>query len=133
MLYMRRVFLGVPLAGKVPGIDFADALMYRMSERGNAPVFAGRKAGGRRAGSGQSAKKIPGSYHCRHTGRLFQDEQQAVDAVKAAGGADVMFTCLGAPKQERFMAGHLDELPVTLSCGLGGSLDVFCRYSTTRT
>ena len=23
------------------------------------------------------------------------------------------------------MAGHLDELPVTLSCGLGGSLDVY--------
>ena len=23
------------------------------------------------------------------------------------------------------MAGHMEELPVTLSCGLGGSLDIF--------
>ena len=38
---------------------------------------------------------------------------------------DVLFVCLGAPKQEKFMALHQDELQVKLMAGLGGSLDAF--------
>ena len=38
---------------------------------------------------------------------------------------DVLFVCLGAPKQERFMAAHKEELNVGLMIGLGGSLDGF--------
>ena len=36
-----------------------------------------------------------------------------------------LFVCLGAPKQEKFMAENMDELHATLLCGLGGSLDIF--------
>ena len=38
---------------------------------------------------------------------------------------DVLFVCLGAPKQELFMKDHLDALHVKLMIGLGGSLDSF--------
>ena len=38
---------------------------------------------------------------------------------------DVVFVCLGAPKQERFMAAHQQELTCGLMIGLGGSLDGF--------
>ncbi len=38
---------------------------------------------------------------------------------------DVLFVCLGAPKQERFMAAHRQELQTGLMIGLGGSLDGF--------
>ncbi|MBS5144030.1 MAG: WecB/TagA/CpsF family glycosyltransferase [Butyricicoccus pullicaecorum] len=124
VIYAARI-LGVPLAGKVPGIDFADALMYRMSQEGMRLFLLGAKPGVAEQAAVNLQKKYPGLIIAGTQDGYFQDEQQAVDAVKAAGGADVMFTCLGAPKQERFMAGHLDELPVTLSCGLGGSLDVF--------
>ncbi|MFR4978896.1 MAG: WecB/TagA/CpsF family glycosyltransferase [Butyricicoccus sp.] len=124
VIYAARI-LGVPLAGKVPGIDFADALMYRMSQEGMRLFLLGAKPGVAEQAAVNLQKKYPGLIITGTQDGYFQDEQQAVDAVKAAGGADVMFTCFGAPKQERFMAGHLDELPVTLSCGLGGSLDVF--------
>ena len=36
-----------------------------------------------------------------------------------------MFVCLGAPKQEKFIADNMDDIHSTLFCGLGGSLDVF--------
>ena len=36
---------------------------------------------------------------------------------------DVLFVCLGAPKQEKFIKEHFEELDVTLMLGLGGSLD----------
>jgi hypothetical protein len=34
-----------------------------------------------------------------------------------------LFVCLGAPKQEKFIKEHFEELDVTLMLGLGGSLD----------
>ena len=124
IIYAARI-LGVPLSGKVPGIDFADALMYRMSKEGMRLFLLGAKPGVAEQAAQNLKKKYPGLVIAGTQDGYFQDDQQAIDAVKAAGGADVMFTCLGAPKQERFMAGHMQELPVTLSCGLGGSLDVF--------
>ena len=42
-----------------------------------------------------------------------------------AAGADVLFVCLGAPKQEKFMQAHQQELKVSFMVGLGGSLDSF--------
>lgn len=124
IIYAARI-LGVPLSGKVPGIDFADALMYRMSKEGMRLFLLGAKPGVAEQAAQNLKKKYPGLVIAGTQDGYFQDDQQAIDAVKTVGGADVMFTCLGAPKQERFMAGHMQELPVTLSCGLGGSLDVF--------
>ena len=54
----------------------------------------------------------------------FTDEAAVVAAIQAAK-PDVLFVCLGAPKQEKFMAAHQAELPVGLMAGLGGSLDAF--------
>ena len=59
----------------------------------------------------------------------FKDTQQVVDAINAAGGADAVFVCLGAPKQEKFIAANIDDIHGTLFCGLGGSLDVFAGVS----
>lgn len=37
---------------------------------------------------------------------------------------DMLFVCLGAPKQELWMAAHRKELKVGVMLGLGGTLDV---------
>ena len=47
-----------------------------------------------------------------------------VEEIKAAG-PDVLFVCLGAPKQELWMAQNGTETGARLAIGLGGSLDVF--------
>ena len=39
--------------------------------------------------------------------------------------ADVVFVCLGFPKQEKWIAAHGAETGARLLVGLGGSLDVF--------
>ena len=41
-----------------------------------------------------------------------------------ASGADLLLVCLGAPKQEKWIDAHRDELNVKLCIGAGGSLDV---------
>lgn len=124
VIYAARI-LGEPLSAKVAGIDFADALMYQMSQEGMRLFLLGAKPGVAAQAADNLRQKYPGLIITGVKDGYFKDDQEAIDAVRAAGGADVMFTCLGAPKQEKFMSGHMNELPVTLSCGLGGSLDVF--------
>ena len=48
-----------------------------------------------------------------------------MDAAYRKAGADVVFVCLGAPKQEKWAAAHGGETGARLLVGLGGSLDVF--------
>ena len=38
---------------------------------------------------------------------------------------DILFVCLGAPKQENWIYDHKDELGAKLILGVGGSLDVW--------
>ena len=40
-------------------------------------------------------------------------------------GADIVFVCLGAPKQEQWIERNRDALKVRVAMGIGGSLDVF--------
>ena len=47
-----------------------------------------------------------------------------VDAINQKA-PDVLFVCLGSPKQERFIQAHLQEISASLMIGLGGSLDAF--------
>ena len=47
-----------------------------------------------------------------------------IEAIRRSG-ADVVFVCLGAPKQEKWMAENGAATGARLLCGLGGSLDVF--------
>ena len=47
-----------------------------------------------------------------------------------AARPDVLFVCLGAPKQELFMVHHQKQLQVGLMIGLGGSLDGFAGTVT---
>jgi N-acetylglucosaminyldiphosphoundecaprenol N-acetyl-beta-D-mannosaminyltransferase len=40
---------------------------------------------------------------------------------------DMLLVCLGAPKQELWMAKHKEALKVGAMLGLGGSLDIFAH------
>ena len=70
-------------------------------------------------------KKYPGLVLAGTHDGYFKDPQEAAEAINACGGADVVFVCLGAPKQELWMAKNGSATGAHLLCGLGGSLDVF--------
>ena len=67
-------------------------------------------------------EKYPGLPICGAADGYFKDEQAVIAKINEAK-PDVLFVCLGAPKQELFIKNHFDELDVTLMLGLGGSLD----------
>ena len=54
----------------------------------------------------------------------FKEDAPVVEAIRESG-ADCVFVCLGAPKQELWMARNGPATGAHLLCGLGGSLDVF--------
>ena len=114
-----------PLKCKVAGIDFARNMLSVFARRGTRLYLLGSKPGVAEQAAAKMKEMAPGLVICGTADGYFKDEAPVVDAVNAAG-AEALFVCLGAPKQERFMFAHRDELPtVRLMAGLGGSLDGF--------
>lgn len=114
-----------PLAEKVAGIEFAEALIAEMAKEGRSLFLFGAKPGVAEKAADNLKKKYPGIVITGCRNGYFQDDAAVVQDINAAGHSDVILVCLGAPKQEFFMHTHLNELNGTLLCGLGGSLDVY--------
>ena len=117
--------LGTPLrCGRVPGIDFAAALFDVMAQSGGRVFLLGSKPGVAEEASAMLTGKYPGLIVSGVEHGYFSEDQPIIDAINIAA-PDLLLVCLGAPKQELWMAGNIDRLDVHLSIGMGGSLDVF--------
>ncbi len=114
-----------PLKGKVAGIDFASNMLKVFARRGTKLYLLGSKPGVGEQAASKMKEKAPGLEICGVADGYFKDEAEVIRRINEAG-AEALFVCLGAPKQERFMFAHRDELTtVRLMAGLGGSLDGF--------
>lgn len=116
--------LGTPLKEKTPGIEFAGHLMERMAEEGLSLFLLGAKPGVAEAAAKNLAERYPGLVVAGTHDGYFKEDAPVVDSIRQSG-ADVVFVCLGAPKQELWMRKNGPATGAHLLCGLGGSLDVF--------
>ena len=116
--------LKTPLRAKVAGVDFADGLMGRMENSGLRLFLLGSKPGVAELAAEKMLEKHPKLQISGMADGYFRDDAEAVAKVNAAG-ADVLFVCLGAPKQEYFIKRNMQALNVRMLIGLGGTLDSF--------
>ncbi len=116
--------LGRPLRGRVTGVDFACGLMEGLSRTGGRLFLLGAKPGIAEQAAEKLTGRYPGLSICGVHDGYFREDGPVVDAIRASG-AQAVFVCLGAPKQERWMAAHGAETGAHLLVGLGGCLDVF--------
>ncbi len=116
--------LGTPLKQKVPGIEFAANLMEKMASEGLSLFLLGAKPGVAQTAAVRLQEEHPGLRVVGFHDGYFQYDGPIVEEIRASG-ADVVFVCLGAPKQELWMAKNGEGTGAKLLCGLGGSLDVF--------
>ena len=119
--------LGRPLKERVPGIDVAAALMGRMAGSGTRLFLLGAKPGVAESAAEKLRSAYPGLQICGTHDGYFQDDAPVVEAIRAAR-AEVVFVCLGAPKQEVWMAQHGPATGAHLMVGLGGVLDVYAGH-----
>ncbi len=123
VVYAARI-LGRPLKGRAPGVDFAQGLMARMAKTGDKLFLLGAKPGVAEQAAENLRRAHPGLNICGCHDGYFKEDPPVIEAIRAAG-ADVVFVCLGAPKQELWMASNGPKTGARLAVGLGGCLDVF--------
>ncbi len=123
VIYAAKI-LGRPLKERVPGIDFASALMERMAGAGKRLFLLGAAPGVAEQAAENLRAAHPGLVICGTHDGYFQEDGPVAQQIRAAG-ADVVFVCLGFPKQEKWMAANGAAAGARLYVGLGGSLDVF--------
>lgn len=123
VIYAARI-LGHPLKERVPGIEFAAGLCARLAKRGGKLFLLGAKPGVAEMAAQRLMADHPGLVVCGTHDGYFQDSASVAEQIRASG-AEVVFVCLGAPKQEKWMAEFGAASGARLLAGLGGSLDVF--------
>lgn len=123
VVYAAKI-LGRPLKGRAPGVDFAQGLMERLVQTGGSLYLLGAKPGVAEKAAENLRAAHPGLRICGVHDGYFKEDEPVIEDIRAAK-ADVVFVCLGAPKQELWMAQNGPLTGAKLAVGLGGCLDVF--------
>lgn len=114
----------IPLKCRVPGIEFGEAMVEQCAKLGKRVYLLGCKPGIAEMAAENLKKKYAGLNIVGTADGYFKDDAAAAAKVRESN-ADLLFVCLGAPKQEIFMQKYGEATGAHLMMGLGGSLDVF--------
>jgi len=116
--------LGTPIkSGRVPGIDFGAALFHEIAKNNRSVFLYGAKPGVASEAGARLEAGYPGLRIAGTADGYDPDTEQIIGQIDKAA-PDLLLVCLGAPKQELWMANHVKKLNVRLCIGLGGALDV---------
>jgi N-acetylglucosaminyldiphosphoundecaprenol N-acetyl-beta-D-mannosaminyltransferase len=118
--------LGHPLPERVTGVDLMARLCAHCATSGHRIYLLGAAPGVAEAAAERLCARFPGLRVVgTHHGYFQPEEEEGIIAEIAASGADLLFVAFGIPRQEKWIARHLERLGVRVAIGVGGSLDVF--------
>ena len=131
VVYASKI-LKTPLKEKVPGCEVAEKLMEYAAKTGDGVFFfgGGKKTEEREAISTLAASKMCEKYPGLNIvgtrdGYFTEADVPSIIEEINNSGAKILFVCLGAPKQEKWIYDNREALKVNFAAGLGGTLDVF--------
>ena len=101
VIYGAKI-LGTPLKERIPGVEFAQRLMERMAKNGKTLFLLGAKPGVAEEAGRRLSIKYPGLQIVGTHDGYFKEDASVVKEIRESG-ADVVFVCLGAPKQEKWI------------------------------
>ncbi len=124
VLIAARLLGGRIKHGKLPGVEFGEKIAFEASRCGYSLYLLGGTLGV----AEEAARRLKDKYPALniagcHDGFSFNDEDIISSINRSC--ADIVFVCLGMPKQEMWIADHKDSISARLLIGLGGSLDVY--------
>ena len=123
VIYSAKI-LGTPLSERVPGIEFSAKMLEKLNEMGGRLFLLGAKPGVAEKAGENICAQYPNIVLCGTQDGYFKDEEEVILKV-AAARPDLIFVCLGAPKQEKWMARWGQHTGAKMAIGLGGCLDVY--------
>lgn len=125
-ILMAAKRLGTPLKEKVAGVELSRNLLEKAAKEGGNVYLLGAKPGIAAEAKRCLEEEIPGISIVGARDGYFKPEDEPAIVEEINGlDVDMLFVCLGAPKQELWMAKHKSDLKVGVMLGLGGSLDIF--------
>lgn len=124
VVYASKI-LKRPLPERVSGFDLANELLKKAAPLGKTLYLFGGKPGIAERGAEKIKELYPGINIVGISDGYFDEEKEAkIIADINEKHPDILFVCLGFPKQERWIDAHSD-LKAKVAMGIGGSLDVF--------
>ncbi len=125
VVYASRI-LKKPIRERAAGYDIARVVLSRINNTEHKLYLFGGKPGVAEEAMSRLLKEYKGLKIVGLRNGYFKPEEEA-DIVSDinSSGADIVFVCLGAPLQEKWIDRHKDELNARVAMGIGGSLDVF--------
>ena len=117
--------LGNPLAERVTGIDLVNDICAASAKYGWKLYILGSAPGVADTAAENIRAKYPGcNIVGTHHGYFDAAQEQNILAELRELKPDVLFVALGAPKQEYWIADHIQQLGIPVAMGIGGSMDV---------
>ncbi len=123
VIYGARM-LKTPLKERVPGIEFGAAMIDYCAKNQKSVYLLGAKPGVAETAAEHLKRRFDGLIVAGTHDGYFKDDAAAAALIRESGAA-MALVCLGAPKQEIFMARYGEATGARLLMGLGGALDVF--------
>jgi len=117
--------LGKHMPERVAGADLVQELMKLAPARAWKFYLFGSSPGIADKAKVKAEKLYPGIQIVGTRNGYFkpEDEPEIVAQIKSAR-PDVLLAALGVPKQEKWIAAHMNDLNVPVSIGVGGTFDV---------
>ncbi|MBQ3225897.1 MAG: WecB/TagA/CpsF family glycosyltransferase [Clostridia bacterium] len=114
------------LSERVGGFDLASRLIEKVSDGSYSLYFFGGKPGVADLAKEKLCETYPDLRVVGTSDGYFdaEKEKRIIADIKEKN-PDILFVCLGAPKQEEWIFSHKKELGAKVLMGIGGSLDVF--------
>lgn len=111
---------------RVPGCDTILALFDKIRSTKKTVYFFGGAPGVAEKAKEEMEKKYKGLNVVGTADGYFDEEKEKliIDEINTLK-PDLLLVGIGFPKQEKWIASHLDSLNVKVAVGVGGSLDVF--------
>ncbi len=114
---MASKFLGKEVRSRITGVDFMKSFCEKVSNQTVMTGFFGAMPGIAEQASNCLKKTLP-NLHVSYASHLPPDFKN--NNLKI----DILFVALGSPKQEQWIADNIDQLPVKVVMGVGGSFDM---------
>lgn len=125
VVYASKI-LSNPIKSRAAGYDIACRVLEKSAPLGMSVYLFGAKPGVAQQAADNICKKYPGIKIAGCQDGYFDEEKEKkiIEDINEKK-PDVLFVCLGAPKQEWWIDNHKNELDFGVCMGIGGSLDVF--------